>query len=112
MAKAKVQKTANPTTPIPAMVAGDNFEAGCNAGLVVDVGAGKFVGLLVILESVIRIPVEDDMEPVGEGNGEVRLIVAAAIVENPFEYIYVNEYAAHPAFPALSMSTSCVAGQF
>jgi hypothetical protein len=87
MAKARVQKTTNPTTPIPAMVAGDNFEAGCNAGLVVDVGAGKLVGLLVMLESVIRIPVDDDMEPVGEGNEEVRLMVAAAIVENPFVYI-------------------------
>ena len=59
-----------------------------------DVGAGKCVGLVVLLESdnliLVREEVEeaeadDDMELVGEGNEEVRLMVA--IVESPFEYI-------------------------
>ena len=63
-----------------------------------DVGAGKCVGLVVLLESDIFIPVREDVEkaegeeedgdieePVVKGNEEVRLIVA--IVEGPFEYM-------------------------
>jgi len=77
----------------PAIVAVDSFEGG-NVRLLWDVGAGKCVGLVVLLESdnliLVREEVEeaegdDDMELVGEGNEEVRLMVA--IVESPFEYI-------------------------
>jgi len=79
----------------PAIVAVDSFEGG-NVRLLWDVGAGKCVGLVVLLESdnliLAREEVEeaeaeddDDMELVGEGNEEVRLMVA--IVESPFEYI-------------------------
>ena len=62
--------------------------------MVSDVGAGNCVGLVMLLESdnliLVREEVEeaegdDDMELVGEGNEEVRLMVA--IVESPFEYI-------------------------
>jgi hypothetical protein len=78
----------------PAIVAVDSFE-GVKVRFVGDVGAGKYVGLVVLLESDVFIPVErekveeaeddDDTEPVGEGNEEVRLMVA--IVESPFEYM-------------------------
>jgi hypothetical protein len=77
----------------PAIVAVDSFEGG-NVRLVWDVGAGKCVGLVVLLESDILIPVmeeiaeedvNDDMEPVGKDNEEVRLMIA--IVESPFEYM-------------------------
>lgn len=84
-----------PTMTTPAIVAVDSFEGG-NVRLVWDVGVGKCVGLVVLLESDIFIPVkreeveetedDDDMEElVGKGNEEVRLMVA--IVESPFEYM-------------------------
>ncbi len=41
----------------PAIVAVDSFEGG-NVRLVWDVGAGKYVGLVVLLESDMLIPVE------------------------------------------------------
>jgi hypothetical protein len=92
-ASARAQKITAPTIATPAIVAVDSFEGG-NVRLVWDVGAGKCVGLVVLLESdnliLVREEVEeaeddDDTELVGKGNEEVRLMVA--IVESPFEYI-------------------------
>jgi hypothetical protein len=88
-----VQRITAPTMATPAIVAVDSFEGG-NVRLGWDVGAGKCVGLAVLLESDIFIPVReeveeaeegDDTKPVGEGNEEVRLMVA--IVESTFEYM-------------------------
>jgi hypothetical protein len=101
------------TMATPTNVPVDSFEAVRNAGLELEVGAAKAVGL--VLEPVTRITVprpDEDVVPVGSGNEEIKLIVALTIVVGEFENIYVNEYAAHPAFPALSISTSAVAGQF
>lgn len=94
-ASARAQKITAPTMTTPAIVAVDSFEGG-NVRLVWDVGAGKCVGLVVLLESDMLISVEreeveeaedddDTEEPVGKGNEEVRLMVA--IVESPFEYM-------------------------
>jgi len=113
MAKAIMRKIVMLTMAIPTNVPVDSFEAACNEGLELDVGAEKAVGL--VLEPVTRMTVprpDEDVIPVGDGNEEVKLIVALTIVVGEFENIYVNEYAAHPAFPALSISTSAVAGQF
>ena len=112
MAKAMIRKIVMLITATPTAVPVDSF-AGCDVGMELDVGAGKFVGL--VLEPVIRmteLPAEEVIAPVGDGNDEVKLIVALTSVEGALEYMYVNEYAAHPAFPALSISTSAVAGQF
>jgi hypothetical protein len=92
-ASARAQKITAPTIATPAIVAVDSFEGG-DVRLVWDVGAGKCVGLVVLLESdnliLVREEVEeaeddDDTELVGKGNEEVRLMVA--IVDIPFEYI-------------------------
>jgi hypothetical protein len=108
-----MKRRAKQTIPTPTIVGVDNFELACNGACELDVGAGKLVGL-ELLDPVIgiKVPLEDDLVPVGDGNEEVTLIVVLIIVEGAFENIYVNEYAAHPAFPALSMATNAVAGQF
>lgn len=112
MAKAMTRRRAKPTMPTPTIVGVDNFEFVCNGAWALDVGAGKLVGLeLLDLVIGMAVPLED-MAPVGEVSEEVKLIVALTIVVGAFENIKVNEYAAHPAFPALPMSTSAVAGQF
>lgn len=112
MAKAMTRRRAKPTMPTPTIVGVDNFEFVCSGAWALDVGAGKLVGLeLLDLVIGMAVPLED-MAPVGEVSEEVKLIVALTIVVGAFENIKVNEYAAHPAFPALPMSTSAVAGQF
>lgn len=107
MANATMKRKAKPPIPSPTSVGVDNFEAGCNAGLVLDVGAGKLVGLELLdtvigmadpleddiipvgegREDVKLIPLEDDIVPVGEGKEDVKLIVAVAIVDGTFENI-------------------------
>jgi hypothetical protein len=113
MAKEMTRRRARPMMPTPMIAGVDNFEFVCNGASALDVGAGKLVGLeLLDLVIGIAVPLGDDMAPVGEVSEDVKLIVALTIVVGVFENMKVNEYAAHPAFPALSMSTSAVAGQF
>jgi hypothetical protein len=64
--KAKVQKTASPTIESPTIICIDSLEGGCDTALVADFGAAKLVGLLVLLDSIIRILLEDEMATVGE----------------------------------------------
>ena len=113
MTKAMTKIRAKLTMPTPMIVGVGNFEFICNGAWALDVEAGKLIGLeLLDLVIGMAVPLEDDMAPVGEVSEDAKLIVALTIVVGVFENMKVNEYAAHPAFPALSMSTSAVAGQF